>query len=45
MALKYEYGAKFGLPFLLIVEIQPIGLGKMSDLYGSIINGCPFLGS
>jgi hypothetical protein len=33
------------MPFLLMVEIQPIGLGKMRDLYGSIENGCPFFGS
>jgi hypothetical protein len=44
-ALKYEYGAKFAIPVLLIEEIHPIGLGKTSDLNGSILKGLPFFGS
>ena len=42
IALKYEYGAKFTVPFLSIDEIQPIGLGNINDLKGSIDSGLLF---
>ena len=45
VTLKNEYGAKLGIPDMLIVDIHPIGLGITMALRGFSRSVWPFLGS